>query len=394
VYGAVAKSTKNIIKYQPDEVNRMLGMPVSPAIQANLLKRLGCQIKKANSQIAVTVPTWRSDLGNVADLTEEIGRHVGYDKIRPEFLSGINKPLPDRSKVTLCRPIKNRLVAIGFNEMYSYSFYGADLVEYSGLDIGRQYMLSNPMNPEQQYLRTSLVPRLLENLKRNQNQFEIIKLFEIGTTFQINNSSPKEIVKLAGVITSKDNQIEKILRLVKGIVRELIGSEVKYRTLAPGQYQVDNGSGIVRVWSADNLNKLKINQTVVSFEIEIIGLIGRKSQRIFRPYSIFPAMQRDFSLIAPDNLLYDDIAKEIESINVASISDTDKNGLIKSVNQYGETYRNARIGTGKKNLTIRCIFQSDHRTLTSTEVDKLTQQIITRLTTSLGVALSGDARSK
>jgi phenylalanyl-tRNA synthetase beta chain len=139
---------------------------------------------------------------------------------------------------------------------------------------------------------------------------------------------------------------------------------------------------------------LKLNRPVVSFEINLAEIIGRKTMSTYRAYSVFPAIQRDISLIVTEDLLFSGLAEEIDQINQLTITTNEPKGLIKSIIQSSDVYRHERIGPGKKNLTIRCVFQSHHRTLTNTEVDKLIHKIIERLTSALGVSLRGDSNPK
>ena len=45
------------------------------------LSEIGCDVEKTENGYSVTVPSWRTDLLAKEDLTEEIARIDGYDKI-------------------------------------------------------------------------------------------------------------------------------------------------------------------------------------------------------------------------------------------------------------------------------------------------------------------------
>lgn len=393
VYGAKAKPVKKVLRYRADEVNGLLGINITAANQIMILKSLGCRVAKSGQQLIVTVPSWRIDLAHVADLADEIGRHTGYNNIKPAYLTGTIKPVSDHSKIALSRPIKARLVKMGWDEMYNYTFYSAELAEYSGQPLNKHYALANPLNSEQQYLRTSLVPRLMDNIRHNSGRVESIKVFEIGTTFQTDGAKPKEVFKVSGAITKKLGDGETLLLEAKGTVEVLLGHSVKLTLTQPEQYAID-GSGTIRVWNGDSLRKLKINQFVVSFEINLTDLSRLNSRWSYGKYSVFPSIKRDFSLIIPEPVSFGKIVGEAASINETTVTKDEPSGLILAIEKVGAIYRDERIGSSKKNLTVRCLFQATQRTLTGSEVEKLSSQIIDRLNTKLGITLRSGSSPK
>ncbi|MFA6197708.1 MAG: phenylalanine--tRNA ligase subunit beta [Patescibacteria group bacterium] len=394
IYGAKAKPVKKVLRYQADEVSSLLGINITAANQIKILKSLGCWVTKSGRQLIVTTPSWRIDLAHMADLADEIGRHTGYNNIKPAYLTGTIKPVADHSKIAISRPIKARLARMGWDEMYNYTFYSADLAEYSGSSLNKHYALSNPLNPEQQYLRTSLVPRLLENIRHNSGRNESMKVFEIGTTFQPDGVKPKEVFKVSGAITTKSGNGEALLLEAKGIIEALLGRSAILAQTQSGQYATNDCDGQIRVWNEDSLKKLKISQNVISFEINLTDLSQLNSRWSYGKYSVFPSIKRDFSLIIPELVSFGAIVADIESINQSTITKAEPRGLILAVERVGEIYRDERIGSGKKNLTLRCLFQAEQRTLTGSEVEILCRQITDRLNTKLGVTLRSGSSPK
>ncbi len=100
------------------------------------------------------------------------------------------------------------LTTIGFSEAINYSFCSekhSDQLELSEGDVRRNVVkLLNPLTEDQSVMRTTLIPGLLENVKRNNNfqQYDV-KLFELGVTFapQPDVDLPIETMTLSGVMT-------------------------------------------------------------------------------------------------------------------------------------------------------------------------------------------------
>ena len=74
-----------IIETSLGVINRYLGEAVEPERVFEILKYLGFTVKRKGEKIFVGVPSYRSnkDVESEADLVEEVGRIIGYDKITP-----------------------------------------------------------------------------------------------------------------------------------------------------------------------------------------------------------------------------------------------------------------------------------------------------------------------
>src|SRR5687768_16329123 len=68
-----------------DRLARLLGAPVPDREVDRILQRLGLEVTAAADGWDVIAPTFRVDLLREADLIEEVGRHVGFDKLEPAF---------------------------------------------------------------------------------------------------------------------------------------------------------------------------------------------------------------------------------------------------------------------------------------------------------------------
>ena len=86
------------------------------------LKLLGCDIVSENGVETIVPPTYRPDLEGEADISEEIARFYGYNRIVPTLLSGKQTTLGGRTtQQQLVEKICNTLVYNGFYEAITYS---------------------------------------------------------------------------------------------------------------------------------------------------------------------------------------------------------------------------------------------------------------------------------
>lgn len=151
------------------------------------LEDLGAVVEKNDGGWNVTPPTWRSDLETKEDLTEEIARLVGYDKI-PATLP----VAPPGRGLTRVQEQRRRLIQsladAGLTEVLSYPFVSKAANDTFGVaeqGAARSAVkLANPISEEQGYLRTSILPGLIEVAKRNHSRgFRDLALFESGLVF-------------------------------------------------------------------------------------------------------------------------------------------------------------------------------------------------------------------
>lgn len=165
---------------------RLLGYAPSMSEAVAALAALGCAPQGRGDEIDVTVPSWRVDLEREADLVEEIGRHLGYDRIPSRTPPGVPRSSPGGQRSDLEEAIRDRLAALGFNEAFNYAMIGPgedDAFVPEG--VPSPLALVNPIAETLGFLRRSLLPGLLratdQNLRRGSAE---LRLFEVGGVFE------------------------------------------------------------------------------------------------------------------------------------------------------------------------------------------------------------------
>ena len=158
------------------------------------------QVRKICSVFEVQVPTWRLDVEREIDLLEELARIYGYNKFPntlPAFVGAV-VALPDEQKNA---KVRETMLALGYNESISITFISEEEARVFGkthpskTGLGGAPALSgapieplaiaNPLSEEAGYLRTSLIPGLLNMVGYNLNRGNsTVRLFEAGEVFE------------------------------------------------------------------------------------------------------------------------------------------------------------------------------------------------------------------
>lgn len=151
------------------------------------LEDLGAVVVKTADGWTVSAPSWRNDLETKEDLSEEIARLVGYDQI-PASLP-VAPPGRGLSRVQQQRRrLIQALADAGLTEVLAYPFVSKAANDtFGGPEEGvsrKALKLANPISEEHGYLRTSILPGLIETAKRNHSRgFRDLALFEAGLVF-------------------------------------------------------------------------------------------------------------------------------------------------------------------------------------------------------------------
>lgn len=166
---------KRIISFTTNIINEKLGATITPADIAKILQNYQYSYAEENGNFIVHIPYWRQDLKGIHDMTEEIGRVYGYDKILPQIPTFPMKNDDDTlyKKIIL---VKHYLARAGYSEVMTYTFCKKGEIQVARGPKGKEF------------LRTNLTDGLKESFEKNRLNAPLlgiieVKIFEVGTVF-------------------------------------------------------------------------------------------------------------------------------------------------------------------------------------------------------------------
>jgi phenylalanyl-tRNA synthetase beta chain len=383
------------------EVQRHLGATLDgKGISADVVERfltaLGCALKSTEEgAYSVTLPSWRLDLEREIDLIEEVARVYGFNKFAdtlPSFAGAVRELPHARQEQT----IRETLRALGFTEAVSSTFVAEDEAMTFG---GGGVAMGNPLSAEAGMLRPSLAPAMATMLALNLHRdVGRVRLFEMGTVFTGSTEAVSERVGLAigatggGVAAALYKADDALFYEVKRAVETLLArfaGEVSFDAsalpawIAPGRGARALVGGVVVATfgelAARELQTRKLRQPCLVATVDAQALLEMPlRQPVVRELSRYQAVERDFSFVFPDAVIWAAVESAISGLKLAELR------CVAPV----EVYRDAKgkaVAAGSYSLLLRAVFQSNERTLTEDELAGWSERVVAALKTLGGV---------
>ncbi|WPU10855.1 phenylalanine--tRNA ligase subunit beta [Pseudarthrobacter oxydans] len=370
------------------------------------LEDLGAAVEKSDGGWTVTAPSWRHDLETKEDLSEEIARLVGYDQI-PATLP----VAPPGRGLTRVQQQRRRLIQAladaGLTEVLAYPFVSKASNDTFGVPeegaVRTAVKLANPISEEQGFLRTSILPGLIEVAKRNHSRgFRDLALFESGLVFlpaevmgtdsipplgakpadevldALYDGVPAQPFHLAAVLTGHDSpaaaghtprpwdwadavDIARLAGDVLGV--DIVVSQGAHQAFHPGRAaRLSLRTGEVVGYAGELHPKLLAASDMpprsVALELNADALFEAAPDVIVaRHISTFPVATQDVALVVPAGIPADDVLAALRE---------GAGELLEDVALF-DVYAGKGIEEGKKSLAFGLRFRADDRTLTADE---------------------------
>lgn len=390
-------------------VDALLGSPVPWSEALAVLGRLGARVTSDDGQRAVIeAPSHRPDLGNETDLVEEIARTRGLDRIEAKLPAIV--PGRQRRESAAAR-MRAAAATLGLSEAVTYAFVSpADLAALGA--PAAAVTLENPMSDERSVLRTSVLPGLLDAVKRARRHGEpSARLFTVGRTFHpapAGSSLPEErrvmAVVLAGprptylaraedhdVLDAKGVAVELAERATRAVVSVATHADADrpahHHPRGSGRLSIDGREvGTFGILHPDVVERLDLGggAVVVELSIDALETIGERVPKT-RPVPRVPAVSRDVSLVVE------------ESTPVAAIETLlrEVGGELCETVELFDVFRGGSVPEGRRALAFHVVYRDPKaaqgaegaRTLTDAEVDQRHERLVTEARTRLGAEL-------
>ncbi|HEX7479693.1 MAG TPA: phenylalanine--tRNA ligase subunit beta, partial [Polyangiales bacterium] len=396
------------VTYRPSRAVALLGLEAAAAELAThaqraraVFERLGCSVQAAGENLAVTLPTFRPDLGREVDLIEEFARTTGYDTI-PTALPHLRvSAIGNAPEIGFVRRLREVGAAVGLCEGVNFAF-----VAPSDLDKARVSLdaprLANPMTEERSVLRTALLPGMLANLRNAQRHaqrsfgvFEVARVFSrvpsglpSGWSSASDNAAllPSERYELGVLLWGlRQSWYEERESLDfydgKGVVTSFLQAAVGQAPETVLDAALDQSAaylhpkrraslriagqsvGCLGELHPDVLSAFELEGRPVYAVLDVAALLAvaaasgvRKVQALPR----FPASTRDLAVVVAESLPAGDVAAVLHEV---------VGQLAESVRLF-DIYRGAPVPAGHKSLAFHVVYRDPTSTLTDKLVDE------------------------
>jgi phenylalanyl-tRNA synthetase beta chain len=204
IYESTFKPKKVTVSFS--DINKLVGVEIDKQKVKDILVRLGFGIDNKDDELDISVTSFRkNDIDSKQDIIEEVARIYGYHNI-PSRLQNMAyvEPQKDIENIIIkTEETKKYLKHIGLNEVINYSMISKDqIINFEEKDD--DYLkISNPLSQDLLYLRKSLMPSLISNIKSNQGKQKNMKFFEISKVFIKNDKKLPEEDLMLSIVTNK-----------------------------------------------------------------------------------------------------------------------------------------------------------------------------------------------
>lgn len=389
------------VTFTAEQINDYLGTSIEKDRMIDILTKLEFGITESGDTIEALVPTWRDDVTVMPDIAEEVARIVSYDNIAPTIPVAVLSSGGMTPKKALTKEVTHYLAHAGLSQIITFSFMHKDGLTNMMLPEGdNRYTaipILNPISEEFPYMRTTLVPAVIDAAKRNiAQQNKDLWLFETANVYEPKalplTEVPHERPMACGIMMGKVteaawNQAQRDTDFydVKGVVDGLLAklgltqydiqpsSESYYHPGVSAHYTV-NGVTIANYGELHPqvVKNFDLSGKVYMFEIDLEAVLSIIVPPFrYQSFSKFPGTSRDLAIVAPVSVTSGDIVALIKEHG---------GEYLESVSIF-DVYEGEHIEAGYRSLAYNLQFRSMEGTLNDEDIDGAIQAIIDVLAT-------------
>ncbi|MGV8886440.1 MAG: phenylalanine--tRNA ligase subunit beta [Microbacteriaceae bacterium] len=402
---------------------RLIGVPYTAHEVESALSMIGAVVEKTQDGLSVTPPTWRPDLTDGPTLVEEIARIVGYDRI-PSVLPVAPPGRGLTREQRMRRVASQSLAAGGLTEVLAYPFLSAEREALFAIDGVSPTKLVNALDSEASYLRTSLIPGLIDTTRRNLSRgLTDVALFEVGHVYlgaanatpgsaalPVGNARPSddELAALdagipaqpwhiaalftgdalskqpgmAAISAGLADALDTARALAGALAVELRFVQSTRASLHPGRtaevFAGERSVGFAGELLPSLADELDLPRVVAVLELDLDALIELGATSVdARAISAFPAATQDLSLVVNARVPAGDVLATI----------VEGAGELLEKTHLVDDYRGQGVEAGSKSLTFALRFRALDRTLTAAEATEAKLAAVVLATERFGATL-------
>lgn len=382
-----------------EEINRAIGITLERAEIIDILKRLYFDITEQGEALLLTVPSWRGDVAELADIVEEVARLYGYDKVPNTLPLGRQTSGRQSDEHAAIETIRDILVQAGLSETVTFSFMAPQDLKALGLaESDSRYQavsVLNPITDDFPQMRTTLVPSLLQAVKRNLAvKNENLALFEAASVYLPKNlpltELPQEKPFVTGILcgstgaarwpqTQRSYDFYDVKGLMETVLSRLGVTDYRWDVAEDAIYHPGKAAAALRdgkvLLSCGELHPVAqkgygLKPTMYIFTVDIEALLPYIATiPEYQSLPKYPTLDRDLAILVPEGVTHSTLVDVMQRQGGA---------ILESVELF-DRYSGDQVPSGFVSMAYALHFRAPGRTLQDHEVDERIQRIIQRL---------------
>lgn len=382
------------LSYAPEKINKFLGTDISEDEMIEIFKRI--ELVPDKTAKTVTIPTFRPDLESFADITEEVARFYGYDKIKPTLAAGTPTVGKRSYEQNISKIVKHSLISNGLCEAITYTIESPKVFDKLNIPEGDKLRdtvtISNPLGEDFSIMRTTTLNGMLTSLSVNYNRRnEKAGLFEFAKVF---------IPKAVPVTELPDEYVKVTIGMygdmdfydIKGIVEHVLDTvgidNAEFEPLStipwmhPGRTAAVEIAGEQIGYVGELHPQIAKNygigaRTYIAVLDEASLIKASNLVTVYKSLPKFPSVVRDISMLVSEKVYVRDIEKIIKANGGSLIEDI----------ELFDVYKGGQIEKGSKSVSFSITFRDENKTLVDDEVNSVMSDILNALEKQIGAVL-------
>ncbi|MFN6090580.1 MAG: phenylalanine--tRNA ligase subunit beta, partial [Cyclobacteriaceae bacterium] len=382
-----------VIEVKDKNVNRLIGKKLPREEIFSILESLDISVSnKKEDRFTVSVPPYRVDVTQEADVVEEILRIYGFNNIELTEIVGTDylAEFLDKDPNKFKKSVGEMLAGNGFYEILTNSLTNAAYHQKHQLTFaGEPVEILNKLSEEQGILRQTMLFTGLEvcsyNINRKQKD---LKLFEFGKVYWKKDADEGKYqeeerlaIYLTGNIESENWQNKTrnvsyydLAQQVAHVIQRSTVENIKQESLVDPLF--DYGMKIMKgTKEIGKLGKVKtallkdfgIKQEIFYADLSTALLFKSANPKfVVSEVSKFPEVRRDLSFVVDKKISF----AEMKELVLAT-----EKSLIKDIIAF-DVYEGDKIPEGKKAYALGFTLLDGAKTLTDEEIDKTMTKLI------------------
>ena len=366
------KQNEGLIQTSKTFIDSKVGVEIPLKTITSILSNLGFVVKVGNHDtLSITVPTYRvSDVTIPEDIVEEVARVYGYFAL-PSILQPPAYVIQPKDTELLFHyqyVIKSYLKHKGYSEVMNYSAVSKELLQQCEMQNEENLFITNSISEDIKYLRLSLIPSLVKNIKQNEGFKDQIKIFEIAKTYIPQQGRlPLEEFKFCIAVNTT---LEDLKQAILGLFDELNIS-----------VEMLHGSGTTPALFLDKVRGTLSNKAVSfgsfgQIKPVLCRNVGIEKRSVYTAELSFKELMNAASLM-PDYKSFSQYAHISRDITIKTRPYSEIKNV--AMGNSKKLVALSPLGSYKDTITLRLEFTDHNKNITESEVKEEIEEILSAL---------------